>query len=168
MADRNEMRESHPDSWIPVEANDYLIGKVTDVTEAWSDKRQGGSFYPLLTVEVENATGYSAEMLPGSGELRVHCFGTVLYNEVMKHQPEVGERIRIIYLGKSEKENRFGNPPELYRLTVTGRKDAAKRAYARIGAGAVQVPGSQGGEPVAQPAPAEPEQMQIADDDIPF
>ena len=134
MADRLNIRKDHPDSWIAVQEGDVLVGRVKDVTEAWSEQRNNGSWYPLLTIgSIEQATGYE---FTDSTELKVHAFGSVLYNEVMRHQPEIGERIQIIYKGTGEVRVRGQNPPELYALRVAGRRDQAQRAYARIEGGA--------------------------------
>lgn len=125
--ERAKLRADHPDSWIAVNPGDELIGKLVDVTEAWSDQRNNGSFYPLLTIEADEATGYDEP-----GELKVHCFGAVLYNEVMRHRPEVGERVKITYKGTGEAKRKGYNPPEIYSLRVEGRTDNAQRTYDRI------------------------------------
>lgn len=128
---REQIRKDHPDSWIAVEPGDHLTGTVTDVTEAWSDVRQDGSYYPLLTIgKITEAPGY--ELAEGL-ELKLHAFGAVLYNEIMRHEPEVGERITVTYQGTSGKEPPKGrNAPELYRVRVHDRTDQASRAYGRI------------------------------------
>jgi hypothetical protein len=167
---RMEIRHQHKDSWIAVEEGDVLVGTVQDVTEAWSDQRQNGSWYPLLTIgKIEQATGYEPGW-DGEGtttpiEFKVHAFGAVLYNEVMRHQPEVGERVQITYRGTGETKKRGQNPPELYSLRVAGRKDQAQRAYARISGGEQPRPGSD--------SPVTTEDFATtpnggADEDIPF
>jgi hypothetical protein len=118
---REALREAHPDAWIAVELGDTLDGEVVDVTEAWSDVRQGGSFYPLLTVRTDDEI-----------ELKVHCFGAVLYSEIMRHRPEIGERIHIRYLGQGKAKQRGMNPPELYRVRLPGRRHQAATTYDRI------------------------------------
>ena len=161
--ERLALRNSHPDSWIPTEKGDTIMGKIVDVTEAWSDQRRDpstgkpGSWYPLLTILVEEANGY--EGLPR--ELKVHAFGAVLYNEIMRKQPNIGERIRIVYQGTGEAKS-GQNPPELYVVRAAGGSDVAQRAYARIG-GSSDTPQGGGGQPV-QPELAADE----AADDIPF
>ena len=172
--ERLVVRNTHPDSWIATEEGDYIRGEVTDVTEAWSDQRQGGSWYPLLTVKAMEARGYDPSKIPATGELKVHCFGAVIYNEVMRHRPEVGEVITITYKGVGEAKG-SKNPPELYVLRVEGRTDQAQRAYNRLdqleGGGS-----SRPGQPQQQRRPEPPiaasdfEQapLQGADEDIPF
>lgn len=133
-SDRSGLREQHPDSWIAVDPGDSIRGTVLAVDDAWSDQRDGGSFYPLLTIggEVFTADGYPAPP-DGPTELKVHAFSAVLYNEVMKHRPEVGELVEFTYLGLSQKEPPKGrNRPKRYRLRVEGRQDQAARAYGRI------------------------------------
>jgi hypothetical protein len=164
---RQKIRDEHRDSWVAVDEGDRLIGKVVDVTDAWSDKRNGlkGGFYPLLTIDVEEATGYD----PKPDELKVHCFGTVLFNEAMRKRPEVGERVRILYRGQGEDKRGTGNPPELYSLTVAGRKDAGARAYDSIDR--TEGRSDQRAAAVAPDVPIDhPEQgtLDVDDDDIPF
>lgn len=164
--DRQKIRDEHKDSWVAVTEGDRLVGRIADVTDAWSDKRNNlkGGFYPLLTIQVEEATGYD----PKPDELKVHCFGTVLFTEAMRKRPEVGERIRILYRGQGEDKKKTGNPPELYRLDVQGRKDAGSRAYGSIDR-------AEGGGPTGRPTESDVpvdtsdfEQTTLADDDIPF
>lgn len=166
--DRSELRTLHPDSWIPLQPSDEIIGKVTDVQEAWSDQRGGGTFYPLLIVQVETATGYE---VPADGlELKIHAFGSVMFNEVMRRQPEVGERIRVTYTGdrqpSAENLAKGHSPTRLFKLDVAGRKDAGVRAYASIRSS--QQP--QRGQAPGAPAPTTPADFQVSgpDEDIPF
>lgn len=131
-AEREKLAAKHPDVWVPISAGDRLDGEVIDLTEAWSDQRNGGSFYPLLTV-----------LTADDVELKVHGFGTVLYNELMKHRPTIGEHVVITYLGASEKAPKPGfNPPELYRVRVVGRDPSvvATDVYGRIGGDAKAAP----------------------------
>jgi hypothetical protein len=118
---REALREAHPDAWIAVEPGETLEGEIVDVTDAWSDVRQGGSLYPLITVRTDDGV-----------ELKVHCFGAVLYNEIMRYRPEIGERIEIRYLGQGKAKQRGMNPPELYRVRVPGRGRQAASTYDRI------------------------------------
>jgi hypothetical protein len=168
--DRQKIREEHPESWVAVSEGDLLIGKVLDIVDAWSDKRNNlkGGNYPLLTIgDIEEATGYNVKEVR---ELKVHCFGTILFNEIMRKQPTVGERIRFIYRGQGKDKKGTGNPPELYSITVAS-KNAAARAYANI----ERSEGLGSSQPVtATPPPpvAEPVQTELIeapdDDDIPF
>lgn len=166
MANRQEIHDKHPDSWVPINPGDVLIGKVADVVDAWSDKRNNlkGGFYPLISVgDIEQATpDYDLKETP---LLKVHCFGTVLFNEAMRKQPEVGERVRFLYRGLGEDKKGTGNPPELYTITVAGRADAGKRAYGSIAASEQPGPAA---TPAAVTSPVEPEQQTLSDDDIPF
>ncbi len=130
-AQRKALAAKHPDSWIPIEAGDVLEGKITDLTYAWSDVRNGGSNYPLLTVEQENGA-----------ELKVHAFGTVLYNEIMRQRPEIGDRVKLVYVGADESKAKPGqNAPEIYRVRVEGSngQSISDRVYARLGS---QEPGT--------------------------
>lgn len=160
--DRQKIRDEHPDSWVAVNEGDVLIGRVTDIVDSWSDKRNNlkGGNYPLLTIgSIKEATGYDLSKIQ---ELKVHCFGTVLFNEIMRKQPTVGEHIQFTYRGQGEDKRGTGNPPELYRVTVAS-KEAGVRAYANIerteGIAPRSVPV---GAPTQGELPVEP------DDDIPF
>lgn len=126
-AERLKIREDQPGSWIAVDPADQIIGTVTDVDQAWSDVRDGGSWYPLLRVNVEEAVGYQAGV-----ELTVHAFGAVLYNEIMKRRPVVGERIKIVYIGEGEAKTKGMNPPKIYRVSVIGREHEGAGIYDRI------------------------------------
>jgi hypothetical protein len=128
-ASKAKIRKDHPDSWVAVNEGDTLFGTITDVVSAWSDVRgTSGGFYPLLTILVDEADGYEH-----GAEVKVHCFGAVLFNEMRRHRPEVGERITIMYAGTSSKTPKPGNnPAELYRVKCPDRHDQAGRAYSEI------------------------------------
>lgn len=151
--DRQKIRNEHPDSWIAVDAGDTIMGKIVDVTDAWSDQRRDpvtgrqGSLYPLLVLEAQEATGYND--LPR--ELKVHCFGAVLFNEVMRKQPNIGETIRITYTGPGEAKP-GQNAPELYTVRAAAGADVAKRVYANIGGPRTGTTG----QPVQESLPVEP------------
>src|SRR5215469_1808484 len=112
--ERQVIREKHPDSWVAVNDGDELVGEVVDATEAWSDQRTNNGqnpergWYPLLTIgHISEATGYRDDV----SELKVHAFGAVLFNEVMRHRPDVGEKVHITYVGTGEAKSRGMNPP---------------------------------------------------------
>ena len=156
--EREQLRADHPDSWVPVTAGDYIMGKVVDVVDAWSDQRRDpntgrqGAPYPLLTLMADEATGYE-DRVPC--ELKVHGFGAVLFNEIMRKQPSVGEDILITYQGPG-KAKEGQSAPELYRVRAGDTSgSAAQRAYAAIGG----APNPSTGQ--AAPTPEQ-------DEDIPF
>lgn len=161
--ERQALRNDHPDSWVPVNPGDLIEGKIVDVVDAWSDQRRDpvtgkqGAPYPLLTLLVNGATGYE-DRLPC--ELKVHGFGAVLYNEIMRKQPNIGEAIGIVYQGPGTAKP-GQSAPELYRVRGAAGTDSAKRAYAAIGSRNVAA--------TVPAGPAEPVQTQIEqDEDIPF
>jgi len=125
MTDREALAAKHPDAWVPVAPGNILEGRVAYIQEAWSDVRNGGSFYPLLTVELGDGT-----------EKKVHAFGAVLYNEILRQRPIAGDKITITYLGvDTTKEAPKGrNLPERYRVRVAGRsaEETANRVYGRL------------------------------------
>lgn len=156
-SEREKIRKDHPDSWVAVEAGDTIMGAVVDVTDAWSDQRRNpqtgrpGAPYPLLTIEAEDATGYDG--LPK--ELKVHCFGAILFNEIMRKQPGIKERIRITYGGTGEAKP-GQSAPELYTVRAASGSESAQRAYGAISR-------------QTAPAPDQPQQPQLgSEDDIPF
>lgn len=130
---RAQLRKEKPDTWIAVKEGDELTGTVLDVDVAYSDvQAQGGrsdGWYPLLTIKVEKGDGYEAGQV-----IKVHGFGTVLHNEILRRQPAPGESISLTYLGTGEVKTKGQNPPELYRLTVAGRdpREAAAHAYGQL------------------------------------
>lgn len=159
-SERQKIRDDHPDSWVAIEAGDTIFGKIVDVTDAWSDQRRDpvtgkqGAPYPLLMLLASEATGY--EGLPK--ELKVHCFGAILFNEIMRKQPGIGEAIRITYGGAGEAKQ-GQNAPELYTVRAGAGTDVAQRAYAAIG----------GRRAASAEQPVQPElAQQAAEDDIPF
>lgn len=131
--ERQQIRDSHPDSWIAVDPGDSIAGEIVDITDAWSDQRRDpvtnrpGSSYPLLTLRAEEANGY--DNLPR--ELKVHAFGAVLFNEIMRKQPGIGERIRITYQGSGEAKP-GQSAPELYAVRAAAGGNVAQRVYASI------------------------------------
>jgi hypothetical protein len=148
-AERLALREDRPDSWLAVDEDDELTGIVVDVDQAWSDVRDDGSWYPLLTVRAETATGYSD--LPR--ELKVHCFSAVLYNEVMRRRPVVGETITISYHGTREPRTKGHSPTNVYRVRVHGREGGGAGIYDAIGS---EQPASTVGRP-KHPTAASPQ-----------
>jgi hypothetical protein len=135
------------DAWVPSAAGDQLVGEVVDIDTGWSDYRNGE--YPLLTVRTDDDV-----------ELKLHAFRTVLFNEIMKRQPVVGEHIVVTYLGPG-KARQGMSPPDLYRVRVEGRSAADARAiYRRVRP-----------EPAAEPDVAVDEpalSFEIPEDDPPF
>lgn len=125
---REQLRKDRPDTWIAVNEGDTLVGKVLDVQAAWSEMRD--SFYPVIEVEVEGATGYPAD----TKVLRLHCFRTVLYREIERHKPEPGERIAVEYQGAQDprKVKAGQSPAEIYRVRMPDRQDGGKAAYEAI------------------------------------
>lgn len=151
-----ELRDSKPGNWIAVDEGDYITGRLMDVTEAWSDQRNGGQggFYPLLTVAVaeSNWTPYQG------AEIMVHCFRTVLYNEIERQRPEISERLTITYRGTSGKAKEGRNPAELFTVRVLDRQGQAARAYGRMFGP---------DKALAQAAQSEPE-LPVDTSDLPF
>jgi hypothetical protein len=132
------------DAWVPSAAGDQLTGEVVDIDTASSDYRNG--YHPLLTVRTDD-----------DAELKLHAFRTVLFNEIVKWQPAIGERIIVTYRGVGKAKAGM-NPPHIYRLRVEGRSGTdARDIYRRLRAP----------EPEPDADPDLPADMP-ADDPLPF
>lgn len=141
-------RDAHPDAWIAVEEGDTISGTVVDVSAAWSDQREAD--YPLLTIATDDG-----------GEKKVHCFSTVLYNEVLRQRPVIGERVTITYMGVGEARKRGQSGAKLYRFRVEGRSPE------QIGSLYDRLDGQ--GKPQAQAPPSQPATADVEpEDSIPF
>lgn len=153
LAEREQLRTEHPDAWVPVSEGDTLMGAVTDVQDAWSDTRgEGGGWYPLLTIRVEEADGYEA-----GAEIKVHCFAAVLYNEIMRRQPKVGETMRITYGGTRPPKVKGHSPTRIYTVKIKGRVNEGADAYARIASS----------QPASTVGPRQPAQPAASGSDVP-
>jgi hypothetical protein len=117
---RSSDQTATSEAWIPLAPGDRLTGELIDLDTAWSDFR--GSEYPLLRVRDDEGR-----------EWTIHAFRTVLYTEVLKWKPQVGERLTVTYHGPAEKAKAGMSPAEIYRVRVEGRPSAdAARVYARL------------------------------------
>ena len=143
------------DAWRPTDPGDQLDGYVVDVDTAWSKFRASrnpenpdAGWYPLLTVRLEDGS-----------ERKVHCFRTVLYNEIMRKQPIAGERVTITFIGEGPARDGM-NGAHIYRVNVHGRAGTAN-AYQ----GMLPASGPSGNTPQAtlEQAPVDGD-----DDDLPF
>jgi len=134
-AERTQLRKDKPEVWVPVEAGDFIDGDVKEIAAAWSDAQYDGKdpdsgFYPLLRVQVDEATGYA-----GSGQvLAVHAFAAVLQSRILDHEPAPGERVIITYEGTGEKKVKGRNAPELFRLELPERdpEQIARNVYGKL------------------------------------
>lgn len=88
-----------PTAWRPDQDDaDTLIGEVVDIQIGTSDYGQ----YPIIVIRQEDGT-----------EKAVHGFHSVLQNELMKHRPNVGERVGIKFLG--DVPTKPGSPYKSYK-----------------------------------------------------
>lgn len=131
-ANRAEIRANHPDTWIAVDPDDVIVGTVTAVDAAWSEVQAQGrddGWYPLLTVDATEATGYDTPIT-----LRVHGMAAVLQGELIRAEIVPGERIAIRYVGTGEAKTKGRNAPELYKVTAPDRDPAvdAAKVYASL------------------------------------
>lgn len=117
-ATKNDPATTAPpsDAWRPEVPGEQLHGVVTDIDTAWSKFRAqkapndpDAGFYPLLTIQ--DAAGI---------EHKVHAFRTVLYNEVLRKQPIVGETVAITFVGIGAERDGM-NGAHIYRVKVEGR-----------------------------------------------
>jgi hypothetical protein len=110
-----ERLDSAATGWKP-NPGDRLVGTVLDL-----DTRDGEyGEYPIVTIQTDLGD-----------EIAIHGFHTVLRREFAKRQPQVGERIGVKYLGKSDRgyesyrivwENVV--PPDWSKIAVEAEADA--------------------------------------------
>lgn len=135
-------------AWRPdKEDTDTLIGVVTDIQMASSDYEP----YPLVVIRRDDGS-----------EVAVHAFHTVLKNELLRHKPNIGERVGIKYLGEQPTK-----PGSKFKSFI-GYRVKVDREAGSFDWGSV-------GKPQETPeAYREPEQVAVTvpdgagDDDIPF
>jgi hypothetical protein len=144
MTSLSERLDSFPEAWRPTNAGEKLIGELTDVDLRESDY---GEPYAVLTVLAEEGSTQDEEMIPPGTELTWHAFHAMARNAVRKKQPQVGERVGIVYAGTGEAQP-GRKPPERWRLVVE-RPQPERFDYSAVPAG--------GDEPEA-----------AQDDDVPF
>ena len=88
MSFEDRLEQGTAPAWRPDQGDDdLLVGTVVDIDRGTSDYEP----YPLLTIIKEDGT-----------EVAVHAFHTVLKNELIRQQPQLGERIGIKYLGEQQ------------------------------------------------------------------
>jgi hypothetical protein len=150
MPSLSERLDSFPEAWRPTNAGEKLIGELTDVDLRESDY---GEPYAVLTVLAEDGSTQDGEMIPPGTELAWHAFHAMARNAVKKKQPQVGERVGIVYAGVGEAQPGM-NAPVRWRLVVE-RPQAGLFDYNAVAAG--------GDEPEAEINPAQSE-----DEDVPF
>lgn len=151
MSLEDRLESGLPSAWRPDQDDpDTLIGEVVEIEVGTSDYGR----YPILIVRTAD------------GEKAVHGFHSVLQNELMKHQPQVGERVGIKYLG--DVPTRPGSKFKSYKgYRVKVERDTASTFdWNRIGTAEDEIAGhviyeQSQAEPVTVPAGA-------GDDDLPF
>ena len=94
---------SFPEAWKP-NPGDAVEGVITELTTRSSEY---GDPYVILTVEDD-----------AGSEHAIHCFHTMLRNEVERKAPQVGDRIAVAYHGLGESSAPGMSPPHKYRLVV--------------------------------------------------
>jgi hypothetical protein len=101
------VRFDYAEAWRP-DPGDILEGVVTEITTF-----DGGGYgpYPILTVRAE-ASENSAKA--------VHCFHTVLRNELARLDVQVGEQVAILYAGPQQTKDGTATY-EGYRVKVPSR-----------------------------------------------
>lgn len=92
----------YPPAWRP-KPDEKIVGTVLEVEMFDRGEYQP---YPILTLDT------------GQGNVAVHCFHTVLKNELAKKAPQPGDRLGIKYLGKSDKGY------ESYRVVMETSREA--------------------------------------------
>ena len=100
----DQLDSGNADGWTPENPGDTIIGVITAL-----DSRDGGyGDYPIVTVQED-----------GTGNLTaIHAFRTVLKNEVINQQPQVGDRIAVRYLGQQPAKRPGGSPYHSYKMAL--------------------------------------------------
>jgi len=120
MTSLSERLDSFPEAWRPTNAGEKLIGELTDVDLRESDY---GEPYAVLTVLAEEGSTQDEEMIPPGTELTWHAFHAMARNAVRKKQPQVGERVGIVYAGTGE------GTSDARRALVQGYAEGMKHGY---------------------------------------
>lgn len=92
----DDFLEQEPETWKP-KVGDTVKGTIVRVSQRTSEFGP----YPLLSINT------------GNGIVEVHCFHSVLKNEVKEQRAQVGDRIGIKHLGKTKGKDYHG-----YRVIV--------------------------------------------------
>lgn len=99
MSLEDRLESGLPSAWRPDQDDpDLLIGDVVEIEVGTSDYGR----YPILVVRRDDGE-----------EKAVHGFHSVLQNELVKHKPQVGERVGIKYLG--DVPTKPGSPYKSYK-----------------------------------------------------
>lgn len=109
-----ERLDNFPEAWRPTSEGEKLIGELVDIDLRESDY---GEPYPVLTVLAEDGSSQDGKMIPPGTELSWHAFHTMARNAVKRKQPQVGERVGIVYAGLGEAQPGM-NAPVRWRLLV--------------------------------------------------
>lgn len=84
MSLEERLEQGLPQAWRPDQEDaDLLIGEVVEIEVGESEYGR----YPILIVRTAD------------GDKAVHGFHSVLQNELLKHKPQIGEKVGIKYLG---------------------------------------------------------------------
>lgn len=119
MSLEDRLESGLPSAWRPDQEDaDVLIGEVVEIEVGESDYGR----YPIIVIRSEDGE-----------EKAVHGFHSVLQNELMKHKPQVGEKVGIKYLGDvpTKPGSKFKSYKG-YRVKVE-RDQAAAFDWSRIG-----------------------------------
>ena len=128
-----------PAAWRP-KPDEKIVGTVVDVEMFDRGEYQP---YPILTLDTD------------SGPIAVHCFHTVLKNELGKKAPQPGDRLGIKYLGKSDRGY------ESYRVVMETSREAPVN-WDQLGAEAAAELGE------AEPPRVPPTRETYGPDEAPF
>ena len=94
--------EPSREGWHP-KPGSKLIGQIV------SDNKRTGTYgdYRLLTVVTEEGSTEDGQPIPPGTEKDLHAFHNVLRDQLEELQPQVGERIGVIYYGMGRKAHRY-------------------------------------------------------------
>jgi hypothetical protein len=114
---RDLVDKDYAEGWKP-EAGDYLEGEIIEIS-----KRDGGyGDYPIITVRQDDGN-----------ELAWHASPTIAKAQVADKQPNVGDRIGILYKGKLPKKSDPKVEQHVYRVVVERGATPLRRAVEASG-----------------------------------
>jgi hypothetical protein len=105
------------EGWRP-EIGSEIMGTVLDVKVSHSDVSDRD--YPIVFV-----------LSPDKSVTAIHCFQTILYNEMVNQRPERGDRIYVKRLEDGEATRKGWNDPIRYTVGVE-KQDASASAWDRL------------------------------------
>lgn len=97
----DSLDEADAPGWRP-NPGDKVAGTISGISHRTSDYGQGD--YPIITLRT------------AAGPVAIHCFHTVLKNEIAGVAPQLGDELAVKYEGLKQPKNGAGKGYESYRV----------------------------------------------------